>query len=170
MFFSDPTSFIYIITREGQPTSQNQTFWLVLQWSANSEARFMLQYRLPILKVMPQPPHGLCGHIQEFYNSNKKHVFLSLWLSIFINLFIFPILFMFYYFLFKLWFSQMTNFSLTNRSLGLLQCYPAVRLNVKVTWEGASLPILQYAAKLSGKVLYKTNFLKKKKRMISIIS
>ena len=57
----------------------------------------------------------------------------------------------------------MTNFSLTNRSLGLLQCYPAVRLNVKVTWEGASLPILQYAAKLSGKVLYKTKFKKKKK-------
>ena len=78
MFFSDSTYFIYIITREGQPTSQNQTFWLALRWSANLEARFMLQDRLPILKVMPQPPHELCGHIEEFYNSNKKHVFLSL--------------------------------------------------------------------------------------------
>ena len=77
MFFSDPTSFIYIITR-GQPTSQNQIFRLVLQWSANWEARFMLQDRLLVFNVMPQPSHELCGHIQEFYNNNKKHVFLSL--------------------------------------------------------------------------------------------
>lgn len=111
MFFSDSKSFIYIITREGQPTSQNQTFWLVLRWSASLEARFMLQDRLPILKMMPQPPHELCGHIEEFFNSNKKHVFLSLWLSIFIC---FPY---FIYFFFKLWFSQMTKFSLTSRCL-----------------------------------------------------
>lgn len=32
----------------------------------------MLQDRLPVLNVMPQPPHELWGHIHEFYNSNKK--------------------------------------------------------------------------------------------------
>lgn len=83
---------------------------------------------------------------------------------------LFPILFMFYYIVFKLWFSQMTKFSLTIRSLGLLQCYPPVRLNVSVTWEGTSLHILQNAAKHSGKVLYKNKIKKKNKRRISIIS
>ena len=58
----------------------------------------------------------------------------------------------------------MTKFSLTIKSLGLLQCYPAVRLNVSVTWEGTSLHILQNAAKHSGKVLYKNKIKKKKKQ------
>lgn len=65
MSFSDPTSYVYIITRKRQPISQksNKRFGWFYSGLPNLEARFMLQDRLPVLSVMTQPLPKLCGHV-----------------------------------------------------------------------------------------------------------